>query len=172
VLHAAESEQENSLATSGTEEEDEMRQMILTLFMMIAVGVFAITAGQEVNAQTRGVQVITQFKAEVAGVEGKKWNVSTVELAPGAVDARHVHPGAELVYVLEGAGFLEVDGNSPVALKPGTTVALTPHHMHVLKNTSQTKRLKVLVVLPLENGDGQQQKATDQNQSTPLGLIF
>jgi quercetin dioxygenase-like cupin family protein len=167
VLHATESEQ---VASSCTE-EDEMRRVILTLFM-IAVGVFALAAGQDVNAQTRGVPVITQVTAEVAGVEGKKWNVSTVELAPGAVDARHFHPGAELVYVLEGAGFLEVDGHSPVALKPGTTVALTPHHMHVLKNTSQTKRLKVLVVLPLENGDGRQQKATDQNQSTPLGLIF
>src|SRR5262245_17164789 len=149
-----------------------MRQMTLTLFM-VAVGVFAIAVGQDVYAQTSGVQVSTRFKAEVAGVEGRKWNVSTVELAPGAVDARRVHPGAELVYVLEGAGFLEVDGNSPVALKPGTTVALTPHHAHVLKNTSQTKQLKVLVVLPLEkNGDSRQQKPTDQNQSTPIGLIF
>jgi len=145
--------------------------MILSLFLIV-VGVLALAAGQAANAQTSGVQVNTRAKAEVAGVEGKKWNVSTVELAPGAVDARHVHPGAELVYVLEGAGVLDVDGNSSVALKPGTVVALTPHHRHALKNTSQTQRLKVLVVLSRENGDGRQQKATDQNQSTPPGLIF
>ena len=40
------------LANSCTEEEDQMRQMILALFMMIAVGVFAVAEGRDRNAQT------------------------------------------------------------------------------------------------------------------------
>jgi quercetin dioxygenase-like cupin family protein len=147
-----------------------MRHTWLTL-LVIAVGVFALATGN-VNAQTNGVHVTTRVNAEVAGVEGTKWNVSTVELAPGAVDTRQVHPGAQLIYVLEGAGLVEVDGTSSVALKPETAVALVPHHRHALKNTSQTTRLKVLVVLPRENEDTRPKQATEQRPSTPLGLVF
>ena len=71
MFHATEIEQENSLTTSCTEEDDETIRMILTLFMIAAV-VFALAVGQDVNAQTSGVEVITRSKAELAGVEGKK----------------------------------------------------------------------------------------------------
>lgn len=174
-----------------------MRQAILTL-CVIAVGTLTLTfaAGQDLNAQTYEPQVTTLLKADAAGVEGKEWNVITVELAPGAVDTRHFHPGVELVYVLEGAGFLEVDGKPPVALNPETVAALHPKHSHVLKNTSRTQTLKVLFVLLLEkghqrpmlatqraprhqgggksmsNGDLKQQKASEQNNSTYPGLVF
>ncbi len=42
-----------------------------------------------------------------------------VELAPGAVIARHTHPGHEATYVLEGSMELVVDGQGTLALKPG-----------------------------------------------------
>ncbi|MGH7206492.1 MAG: cupin domain-containing protein [Nitrospiraceae bacterium] len=174
-----------------------MRQVILTLFVL-ATGTLALTfaTGQDLNAQTMGPQVTTLLKTDVAGVEGKEWNVITVELAPGAVDARHSYPGVELVYVLEGAGFLEVDGKSPVALNPGAVAALNPKQIHLLKNASQTQTLKVLVVLlhenghqrpmlanqraprhqggggSMSNGDLRQQKATEQDNSTHTGLVF
>jgi len=141
--------------------------------------VLAIAAGQDLNAQAEA-QVTTLLKTYVAGVDGKEWNVITVELTPGAMDTRHFHPGVELVYVLEGAGFLEVDGKPPVALNPGTVAALHPKHSHVLKNTSQTQTLKVVVVLLLDKGQqhpvlakrGTPPKATEQNNSTRTGLIF
>ncbi|MGH9782925.1 MAG: cupin domain-containing protein, partial [Terriglobia bacterium] len=117
-------------------------KLILQLFAGMLV--LVIAAGQDLNAQTGEPQVTTMLKADVAGVDGKEWNVITVELTPGAIDTRHFHPGVELVYVLEGAGFLEVDGKSPVALNPGTVAALHPKHSHVLKNTSRTQTLKVL----------------------------
>lgn len=174
-----------------------MRQAILTLFVIFAGTLgLAIAAGQDLTAQTNGTQVITLLKTDVAGAEGKEWNVITVELAPGAVDTRHFHPGVELVYVLEGAGFLEVDGKPPVALNLGAVAALHPKYSHVLKNTSRTQTLKVLVVLLLDkgqqrpmlangvapryqsdlektaNGDLRQQKANERKNSTSPGLVF
>jgi len=176
-----------------------MRPKILTLSLFLifteTLGL-AFAAGQDLNAQTSGAQVMTLLKAEVTGVEGKEWNVITVELTPGAVDTRHFHPGVELVYVLEGAGFLEVDGKPPVALNLGTVVALHPKYSHVLKNASRTQSLKILVVLLLERGqqlsmlangvaprhqegggqlpyvDGRQQKTNEQKNSTRPGLVF
>ena len=174
-----------------------MRRAILTL-IMIAAGTLTLTfaAGQDLNAQTIGPQVATLLNTDVAGVEGKEWNVITIELTPGAVDTRHFHPGVKLVYVLEGTGVLEVDGKPPVALNLGAVAALHPKHSHVLKNTSQTQALKVIVIRLLEKGqprsmhangvapkhqDGRQQMAIEDvkqpsanrtNSTTRPGLVF
>jgi len=173
-----------------------MRSTKSTLQLFAGMLVFAIAAGQDLNAKASEPQVTTLLKPDAAGAEGKEWNVITVELAPGAVDARHSYPGVELVYVLEGAGFLEADGKPPVALNPGVVASLNPKQIHVLKNTSQTQTLKVLVVLilekgpqrpllanrgaprhqgsgePMSNGDLRQQKTHDRNNASPPGLVF
>lgn len=174
-----------------------MKRMISTPFV-IAVGTLtlAIAAGQDVSAQAMGPQVTTLSKTDVAGAEGKEWNVITVELIPGAVDARRFHPGVKLFYVLEGSGVLEVDGKRPVALNLGTVAALGPKEAHVLKNTSRTQALKVLVIRLLEKGqprsmlangvapkhqDGHEQMAIEdvkhpganrKNSTTRPGLVF
>ncbi len=121
--------------------EKAMKQITLAIFVMV-LGAFAI--------------------AEAAGAEGREWKVITVELAPGKADERHFHPGVELVYVLEGAGYLEADGKPPVALNPGAVTTLQPKQGHVLKNASQTRPLKVLVVLRLPNEGVRRQQAYEQ----------
>jgi len=118
-----------------------MKQITLAIFAMV-LGSFVIT--------------------DDAGAEGREWKVVTVELAPGTADARHIQPGVELVYVLEGAGFLEADGKPKVALNPGAVTTLQPKQGHVLKNASQTRPLKVLVVLHLQNGGVRRQQAYEQ----------
>ncbi len=77
---------------------------------------------------------------------GKDWNVIAVELAPGAINGWHSQPGGEILYVLEGAGRLEVDGKQAITLNPGSASTLTSIPHHVLKNISRTKTLKILVV--------------------------
>jgi len=173
-----------------------MRSTKLTLHLFAGMLVLAIAAGEDLTAQAVEPQVTTLLKTDVVGADGKEWNVITVELTPGAMDMRHFHPGVELVYVLEGAGYLEVDGKPPVALNSGTVAALHPKHSHVLKNTSRTQTLKVLVVLlldkgqqrpmlakrgaprhqggaePISNGDGRDQRTNEQNNSTHTGLVF
>jgi len=121
--------------------EKAMKQITLAIFVMV-LGSFAI--------------------ADAAGAEGREWKVVTVELAPGTADARHFHPGVELVYVLEGAGYLETDGEPPVTLNHGAVTTLQPKQGHVLKNASQTRPLKVLVVLRLPNGSVRRQQAYEQ----------
>jgi len=121
--------------------EKVMKQITLAIFVMV-LGSFVL--------------------ADAAWAEGREWKVITVELAPGTADARHIQPGVELVYVLEGAGFLEADGKPKVALNPGAVTTLQPKQGHVLKNASQTRSLKVLVVLHLQNGGVRRQQAYEQ----------
>ncbi len=118
-----------------------MKQIALAIFVMV-LGSFAI--------------------ADAAGAEGREWKVVTVELAPGTADARHFHPGVELVYVLEGAGYLEADGKPKVALNPGAVTTLQPKQGNVLKNASLTRPLKVLVVLRPPAGGVRRQQADEQ----------
>ena len=118
-----------------------MKQITLAIFVMV-LGSFAF--------------------ADAALAEGREWKVVTVELAPGKADERHFQPGAELVYVLEGAGYLEADGKPKVALNPGAVTALQPKQGHVLKNASQTRPLKALVVLRLPNESVRRQQAYEQ----------
>ena len=118
-----------------------MKQITLAIFVMV-LGSLAI--------------------ADASRAEGGEWKVVTVELAPGAADARHFHPGVELVYVLEGAGYLEADGKPKVALNPGAVTTLQPKQALVLKNASQTRPLKVLVVLRPPAGSVRRQQADEQ----------
>ena len=178
------------------DKEGTQRPMILTLPMFAGMLALALIAGQDLNAQTVGPQVTTLVKTEVAGVEDMEWNVLTVDVAPGAVDTRHFRPGVELVYVLEGAGVLGVDGQPPVALNPGIVATLHPKQPQVFKNTSPTQTLKVLVVLLLArghqrpmlanggpsrhqkglehiaNGDIHQPKTNERKDPTRPGLVF
>ena len=53
-----------------------------------------------------------------------------VEFEPGALVARHTHPGVETSYVLEGELQLAVEGKGPMVLKAGESFAVpasTPH---------------------------------------------
>jgi quercetin dioxygenase-like cupin family protein len=158
-----------------------MRLTMLALFLIFAgTSAFATAAGQDQKAHASGPQVTTILKTDVAGVEDKEREVITLELAPGAVNARHFYSGVELIYVLEGAGFLEMDGKLPVAMNAGTVTALHQKQIHVLKNTSQTQTLRVVVVLLREKGQprlvlanrGTSPKAVEQNKSTVPGLVF
>jgi quercetin dioxygenase-like cupin family protein len=98
------------------------------------------------SAMATGQPPTNPVVANVEAVTAPEWNVITVELTPGARDARHFHPGVEFVYVIEGSGRLELEGELPVPLEPGTISAFLPRQLHVLKNTSQTETLKVLIV--------------------------
>jgi quercetin dioxygenase-like cupin family protein len=50
------------------------------------------------------------FKGDLEGAEGKEIVVFVAELAPGAVGAKHYHPGPEFFYVLEGTLAHEPEG--------------------------------------------------------------
>src|SRR5215467_16116327 len=166
--------------------EDTMRITMVALFLIFAnTSVLAVAADSGFNAQSSGPQGTTILKTDVAEVEGKEWKVRTVELSPGAVDARHFYSGIELLYVLEGSGRLEVEGKPFVALHPGAVAAVGPKKRHLLVNASQTQPLKVLVMLIPEKGqaglelttrmpnvNSKQQKAVEADDSRVLGLVF
>jgi quercetin dioxygenase-like cupin family protein len=108
--------------------------------------------GQESRAQPGEFPAARFVKADVARAEGKEWNAVTVELRPGAVQSWRFQPSGEVIYILEGIGRLEADGKPIVELNGGTVATLGMTAPHILRNTSRTKVLKVLVLSQVEKG--------------------
>jgi quercetin dioxygenase-like cupin family protein len=57
-----------------------------------------------------------------------------VDFAPGAVAARHRHPGEEIVYVLRGSLEYRLDGRGPVTLKAGDALFIPYGTIHGVTN--------------------------------------
>lgn len=69
---------------------------------------------------------------------GKHAVMALIEFAPGAVAPRHTHPGDELIYVLEGAVTLEIEGQPARLMKTGDTFLIPAGAVHLGRNSGDT----------------------------------
>ncbi|HEY1962373.1 MAG TPA: cupin domain-containing protein [Rhizomicrobium sp.] len=60
-----------------------------------------------------------------------------VGLAPGAVAAKHKHPGEEIIYVLKGTLEYTVAGHPPRTLKTGDVLFIPYGTVHAAKNVGK-----------------------------------
>jgi quercetin dioxygenase-like cupin family protein len=57
-----------------------------------------------------------------------------VELGPEAPAVRHMHPGEEIIYVLEGALEYAIDGQPPKTYSAGEALMVPPETIHSVRN--------------------------------------
>ncbi|GLS36267.1 cupin [Mesorhizobium tianshanense] len=57
-----------------------------------------------------------------------------VDFPPGAVAATHIHPGEELVYVIEGVLEYELEGQPQITVKAGEVLFIPYGTPHAVKN--------------------------------------
>ena len=119
----------------------------------VAVGITCGVLGfQMLQAQQPPITRRVLVKTDLTEIAGKEGVLVHAEIAPGAATGKHIHPGDEFIYVLEGSLILERDGQAPVTLQAGegaSTAAKVPHNG---KNTSATAPAKVAVVYVVEKG--------------------
>ena len=75
----------------------------------VLVIVAAISAGAALAAQQSGF-TRTPLQDQPISVAGHHGVTARVDIGPGVESGRHMHPGEEFGYVLEGALQLEIDG--------------------------------------------------------------
>jgi quercetin dioxygenase-like cupin family protein len=97
----------------------------------------------------------TSVKVELArgDLTGRQMDiiVNIFEVPPGATVARHIHPGEEVVYVLEG-GTLEQPDGKLLTLETGTAIIYARDIPHAgAKNVSE-KPLKMFNVFVVDKG--------------------
>lgn len=90
--------------------------------------------------------------------------VAMTEIEPNATVERHVHPGTEMTYVLEGGGEMFVDGKPAMHVKAGDHWPVPAGTPHNFKNGPQPARL--LVTYVLERGKPLAIPATPEKPST------
>ena len=133
----------------------------------VLAGIFtvavALTAAPATRAQDRvstltpGVKQETLLSAPLAQLPGKHITVFTGEFDPGAATPLHRHPGTELLFVLEGQGTMAVEGGESRELAHGKVVLVEPgagedSFIHLAANSSQTARMKTLVIVIHDEG--------------------
>jgi len=91
------------------------------------------------RAQQPGTRRIDLQRHDLS-VKGREVVQTIVELDPGIMSSRHTHPGDEIVFVLDGAPLeYELEGKTPVTLKPGDVLFIPAGTIHAAKNVGNRK---------------------------------
>jgi len=112
----------------------------------------ASAAGLVFSAIVVNAQETILLKKELGATKGEATVMIHPDIVPGSTTSgKHYHLGDQIVYVLEGNGTLEVEGQPPLSLKPGTTFYISPRQVHEVKTTgSPLKGLGVTIAKPGE----------------------
>jgi quercetin dioxygenase-like cupin family protein len=120
---------------------------------------FALTVASAAGvlmAQEAGIAKPELLLQEVIGgmpkTDKQEVRVMTASFKPGDRTTFHTHPFPVAVYVLEGTFTLELEGRSPVTLKPGQTYLEPPHVKMTGFNRSATEPLRVVIFYVSEPG--------------------
>ena len=103
---------------------------------MIAVAALLVGSALTLRtalAQFPGAKRTDLLRHELS-VPGREVVQVRVDFPPGAVAARHAHPGEELAYVIEGVLEYQLDGRAPVTLKAGDVLFIPAGTIHAAKN--------------------------------------
>ncbi|GLQ52373.1 cupin domain-containing protein [Dyella flava] len=78
---------------------------------------------------------LSQHNLDIPGWEEVQMRV---DIDPGQTAPKHKHPGAEIIYVIEGTLEYRLEGQAPVTLKAGDVLFVPTGIAHSAKNVGQT----------------------------------
>ena len=110
-------------------------------------------AGTSTSTQDEPIKRTVLFRGDLEGAPGKEIVVFVADLAPGAVGAKHYHPGPEFFYVLEGTLTHEPEGGSTHMMKTGAFGSNPNTGIHLIRNPSATERARAIDFLVAEKGE-------------------
>jgi quercetin dioxygenase-like cupin family protein len=111
---------------------------------------FSLALAGVLFCQSSGIQRTMVHKADVS-VPGREAVIARVELAPQARAGRHIHPGDEISYILEGEGEILMEGQPARKVKAGDGFVIPAGTRHDAHNTGSAP-LKLVGVYVVEKG--------------------
>ena len=109
-------------------------RMIPVAMLIVASG----SARQPALAQQQGVKR-TELQRYDLSVPGREVIQVRVDLDPGVTFPQHLHPGDEIIYVLEGVWEYQVEGKGAMRLKAGEVLFIPAGVKHGAKNVGSGK---------------------------------
>jgi quercetin dioxygenase-like cupin family protein len=114
--------------------------------MLTSLCTILVSAAILASTGARGDETTTPLlKTELEGFEGMEANMAVVEVGPGFVTERHIHPGHVFVYVLEGAIEIDVDGQAPLTVAAGEAAHELPNQPMTGRNVSSAEGARFVV---------------------------
>jgi quercetin dioxygenase-like cupin family protein len=104
--------------------------------LIMAVAVLIVGSGLALwvaRAQQSGIKR-TDLQRHDLSVPGREVVQTRIDFDQGAVAPKHVHPGEEIIYVLEGSLEYQVEGQPPVTLHAGEVLFIPAGTIHSAKN--------------------------------------
>jgi quercetin dioxygenase-like cupin family protein len=111
------------------------RNILTSSIATFMLTVFAFTGSA--FAQQSGVKR-TDLQQHDLSIPDREMVQVRVDIAPGVLAAKHIHPGEEIIYVLEGELEYQLEGKPPVRLKAGEVLFIPAGTPHTAKNIGKT----------------------------------
>jgi quercetin dioxygenase-like cupin family protein len=108
----------------------------------VCAGVGLLASAADAQSQPAPTAGISRTVIQTTDLNDTHVTVLVVaEIAPGAVVARHTHPGVESTYVLEGEVDLAVEGQPDERIKAGGGFQVAPGTPHGARNGDRTTKI-------------------------------
>lgn len=119
--------------------------------LLVAIGLAVpLVLGTTATRAQDGIKR-TDLQTHDLSIPGRQVVQQMTELQPGAVVAKHTHPGEEVTVLLEGELLLEVAGQPSVTMKAGQAFTVPMGAVHGVKSTGSAPS-KLLVTYIVEKG--------------------
>jgi quercetin dioxygenase-like cupin family protein len=119
--------------------------------LLFAIGLAVpLVLGTDASRAQDGIKR-TDLQTHDLSIPGREVVQQMVELQPGAVVARHTHPGEEVSVVLEGELLLEIAGKPSVTMKAGQAFTVPMGAVHGVKSTGSAPA-KLVATYIVEKG--------------------
>lgn len=89
-------------------------------------------------------KIVDIFKQKLAAAGADQINVRNYDVPPGWATKKHHHEGHMLLYIVEGSGAMETEGEVRTA-GPGQVISQSPGKTMIMRNASNTARLKFVL---------------------------
>ena len=84
------------------------------------------------------------YKQALGAASANQVNVRTYDVPPGWATPSHHHSGHMFLYIVEGSGAMDTEGETRRA-GPGQVISQLPGKSMIMRNASQTERLKFVL---------------------------
>jgi quercetin dioxygenase-like cupin family protein len=109
-----------------------MKKNILSITaVLVTLSVFSLPSSA--LAQLPGIRR-TELQRQDLSTSGHEAIQVRIDFDPGAVVGKHIHPGEEIIYVLEGTLKYDVAGKPPVTLEKGDVLFIPTGTIHSARN--------------------------------------
>ena len=84
------------------------------------------------------------YKQALGAADASQVNIRNYDVPPGWATPSHHHSGHMFLYIIEGKGAMDTEGETRTA-GPGQVISQLPGKSMIMRNASQTERLKFVL---------------------------